>query len=300
MLRDITIGQHFPGNSLVHRFDPRLKLVLTVAYIVLLFAASNPLGLTLSILFLGVMYKMAKIPVKMIGKSLKPILPIVLFTAVLNLFFVSGEGDPLVHFWFLNIYAEGVRYAVLMAVRVMALIAGTSLLTYTTSPIVLTDAIEQLLKPLGKLHFPVHELAMMMSIALRFIPTLIEETDKIMNAQKARGAQLDTGKMTDRVKALVPVLIPLFISAFRRADELAMAMECRCYRGGTGRTRLKVLRCEKQDYIDLAVCIACFAVMDDSDKDAFTLEDAEDMVEDQIRMDKLPFEGGHQLGKEGS
>ena len=261
MLRDITIGQHFPGNSLVHRFDPRLKLVLTVAYIVLLFAASNPLGLTLSILFLGVMYKVAKIPVKMIGKSLKPILPIVLFTAVLNLFFVSGEGDPLVHLWFLTIYAEGVRYAVLMAVRVMALIAGTSLLTYTTSPIVLTDAIEQLLKPLGKLHFPVHELAMMMSIALRFIPTLIEETDKIMNAQKARGAQLDTGKMTDRVKALVPVLIPLFISAFRRADELAMAMECRCYRGGTGRTRLKVLRCEKQDYIDLAVCIACFAVI---------------------------------------
>lgn len=261
MLRDITIGQHFPGNSLVHRFDPRLKLVLTVAYIVLLFAASNPLGLTLSILFLGVMYKVAKIPVKMIGKSLKPILPIVLFTAVLNLFFVSGEGNPLVHFWFLTIYAEGVRYAVLMAVRVMALIAGTSLLTYTTSPIVLTDAIEQLLKPLGKLHFPVHELAMMMSIALRFIPTLIEETDKIMNAQKARGAQLDTGKMTDRVKALVPVLIPLFISAFRRADELAMAMECRCYRGGTGRTRLKVLRCEKQDYIDLAVCIACFAVI---------------------------------------
>ena len=261
MLRDITIGQHFPGDSLVHRFDPRLKLVLTIAYIVLLFAASNPLGLTLSILFLAVMYKVAKIPGKMILKSLKPILPIVIFTAVLNLFFVSGEGEPLVHIWFLTIYAEGVRYAVLMAVRVMALIAGTSLLTYTTSPIVLTDAIEQLLKPLGKLHFPVHELAMMMSIALRFIPTLIEETDKIMNAQKARGAQLDTGKMTDRVKALVPVLIPLFISAFRRADELAIAMECRCYRGGDGRTRLKVLRCEKQDYIDLAVCIACFAVI---------------------------------------
>ena len=261
MLRDITIGQHFPGSSLVHRFDPRLKLVLTIAYIVLLFAASNPLGLTLSILFLAVMYRVAKIPGKMILKSLRPILPIVVFTAVLNLFFVSGEGEPLVHIWFLTIYAEGVRYAVLMAVRVMALIAGTSLLTYTTSPIVLTDAIEQLLKPLGKLHFPVHELAMMMSIALRFIPTLIEETDKIMNAQKARGAQLDTGKMTDRVKALVPVLIPLFISAFRRADELAMAMECRCYRGGEGRTRLKVLRCEKQDYIDLAVCIACFAAI---------------------------------------
>ena len=261
MLRDITIGQHFPGNSLVHRFDPRLKLVLTILYIVLLFAASNPLGLSLSILFLVVMYRVAKIPFKMITKSLKPILPIVVFTAVLNLFFVSGEGEPLVHFWFFTIYAEGVRYAVIMAVRVMALIAGTSLLTYTTSPIVLTDAIEQLLKPLGKLHFPVHELAMMMSIALRFIPTLIEETDKIMNAQKARGAQLDTGKMTDRVKALVPVLIPLFISAFRRADELAMAMECRCYRGGEGRTRLKVLRCEKQDYWDLAVCIVCFAVI---------------------------------------
>ncbi len=247
MLRDITIGQHFPGTSLVHRFDPRMKLVLTIVYIVLLFAASNPLGLTLSILFLALMYKVAQIPFKMILKSLKPILPIVVFTAVLNLFFVSGEGDPLVKLGFLTIYAEGVRYAVLMAVRVMALIAGTSLLTYTTSPIVLTDAIEQLLKPLGRLHFPVHELAMMMSIALRFIPTLIEETDKIMNAQKARGAQLDTGKMLDRVKALVPVLIPLFISAFRRADELAMAMECRCYHGGEGRTRLKQLKFTAED-----------------------------------------------------
>ena len=253
MLRDITIGQHFPGNSLVHRFDPRLKLVLTIAYIVLLFAASNPLGLTLSILFLAVMYRVAKIPGKMILKSLKPILPIVVFTAVLNLFFVSGEGEPLVHIWFLTIYAEGVRYAVLMAVRVMALIAGTSLLTYTTSPIVLTDAIEQLLKPLGKLHFPVHELAMMMSIALRFIPTLIEETDKIMNAQKARGAMLDSGTFTQRIKALVPILIPLFISAFRRADELAMAMECRCYHGGEGRTRLKQLKFTGEDLKCLAV-----------------------------------------------
>lgn len=249
MLRDITIGQHFPGNSLVHRFDPRLKLVLTVAYIVLLFAASNPLGLTLSILFLGVMYKVAKIPVKMIGKSLKPILPIVLFTAVLNLFFVSGEGDPLVHFWFLNIYAEGVRYAVLMAVRVMALIAGTSLLTYTTSPIVLTDAIEQLLKPLGKLHFPVHELAMMMSIALRFIPILLEETDKIMKAQMARGADFESGNLLQRAKSMVPILVPLFISAFRRADELATAMEARCYRGDVGRTRMKELHYGRRDAV---------------------------------------------------
>ena len=259
MLRDITIGQHFPGNSLVHRFDPRLKLVLTVAYIVLLFAASNPLGLTLSILFLGVMYKVAKIPVKMIGKSLKPILPIVLFTAVLNLFFVSGEGDPLVHFWFLNIYAEGVRYAVLMAVRVMALIAGTSLLTYTTSPIVLTDAIEQLLKPLGKLHFPVHELAMMMSIALRFIPTLIDEVGRIMNAQKARGADLETGNLFQRAKALVPIFIPLFISAFRRAYDLAFAMDCRCYRGGEGRTRMKRMQLAFRDFGSLFAMAAVLA-----------------------------------------
>ena len=261
MLRDITIGQHFPGNSVVHRMDPRMKLLVTVLYIVVLFAASNPLGLALSIGLLALLYVAAKIPLKLITKSLKPIMPVVLFTAILNLFFITGQGQPLFHWWFLKIYEEGVRYAVLMAVRVLALIAGTSLLTYTTSPIVLTDAIEQLLKPLGKLHFPVHELAMMMSIALRFIPTLIEETDKIMNAQKARGAMLDSGTMTERVKALVPVLIPLFISAFRRADELAMAMECRCYRGGDGRTRLKVLRCTKQDYIDLAVCIVCFVVI---------------------------------------
>ena len=258
MIRDITIGQHFPGSSLVHRFDPRLKLVLTIAYIAVLFAASNPLGLALSVLFLTAMYLVAQIPLKMIGRSLKPILPIILFTAVLNIFFVSGEGEPLFRWSFITIYAEGIRYAVIMGVRVAALIAGTSLLTYTTSPIVLTDAIEALLRPLNRLHFPVHEL---MSIALRFIPTLIEETDKIMNAQKARGAMLDTGKLTERVKALVPVLIPLFISAFRRADELAMAMECRCYRGGEGRTRLKVLRCCGQDYIDLAFCIVCFGVI---------------------------------------
>ena len=261
MLRDSTIGQHFPGNSVLHRCDPRLKLVATIAYIVVLFVAPNPLGLALSIALLAALYKVAKIPGKLILKSLKPIVPIVLFTAVLNLFFVTGEGEPLVHIWVLKIYGEGIRYAILLTVRVCALIAGTSLLTYTTSPIVLTDAIENLLRPLAKIHFPVHELAMMMTIALRFIPTLIEETEKIMNAQKARGAMIDNGTFTQRIKALVPVLIPLFISAFRRADELAMAMECRCYRGGTGRTRLKVLRCEKQDYIDLAVCIACFAVI---------------------------------------
>lgn len=172
---------------------------------------------------------------------------------MLNLFFVTGQGEPLVHFWILNIYTEGVKYAILLAVRVCALIAGTSLLTYTTSPIVLTDAIESLLRPLAKLHFPVHELAMMMTIALRFIPTLIEETEKIMNAQKARGAMLDSGTFTQRIKALVPILIPLFISAFRRADELAMAMECRCYHGGEGRTRLKQLKFTGEDFKCLAV-----------------------------------------------
>ena len=247
MLRDITIGQHFPGNSVLHRCDPRLKLVATIAYIVVLFVAPNPLGLALSIALLAALYKVAKIPGKLILKSLKPIVPIVLFTAVLNLFFVTGEGEPLVHIWVLKIYGEGIRYAILLTVRVCALIAGTSLLTYTTSPIVLTDAIENLLRPLAKIHFPVHELAMMMTIALRFIPTLIEETEKIMNAQKARGAMLDNGSMMERVKALVPVLIPLFISAFRRADELAMAMECRCYHGGEGRTRLKQLKFTAED-----------------------------------------------------
>ena len=227
MLKDITIGQHFPGHSILHRSDPRLKLVATIAYIVVLFVAPNPLGLALSILLLAALYKVAQIPGKMILKSLKPIVPIVIFTAVLNLFFVTGQGEPLVHFWILNIYVEGVKYAILLAVRVCA--------------------------PLAKLHFPVHELAMMMTIALRFIPTLIEETEKIMNAQKARGAMLDSGTFTQRIKALVPILIPLFISAFRRADELAMAMECRCYHGGEGRTRLKQLKFTGEDFKCLAV-----------------------------------------------
>ena len=256
MLKDITIGQHFPGNSVLHRCDPRLKLVATIAYIVALFVAPNPLGQALSIALLAALYRVAKIPGKMILKSLKPIVPIILFTSVLNLFFVTGQGEPLVHFWIVNIYAEGIKYAILLSVRVCALIAGTSLLTYTTSPIVLTDAIESLLRPLAKVHFPVHELAMMMTIALRFIPTLIEETEKIMNAQKARGAMLDTGTFSQRIKALVPILIPLFISAFRRADELAMAMECRCYQGGDGRTRMKQLRTARRDWIALAVYAA--------------------------------------------
>ena len=261
MLRDITIGQHFPGNSLVHNTDPRLKILLVIAYVIMLFVASNPVGIALSVAMLVVLYLMAKIPLKVVLKSLKPIMPIIIFTVVLNLFFMKGEGDPLVHFWIFTIYKEGVSYSILMAVRIMALIAGTSLLTYTTSPIVLTDAIERLLKPFAKLHMPVHELAMMMTIALRFIPTLIDETDKIMNAQKARGAMLDSGSIKQRVQALVPILIPLFVSAFRRADELAMAMECRCYRGGEGRTRMRVLKITGKDYLAVAFCLVWFAAI---------------------------------------
>ena len=260
MLKDITLGQYFPGESIVHKLDPRTKLILTVVYIVALFSAKFVASYALMMAVLVTCILLSGVGFKALFRGMKPVIIIITLTAILNLFY-NTNGTLLVHFWKLSIYTGGIQMAVMMVLRILMLISGTFLLTYTTSPIQLTDGIESLLGPLKKLHLPVHELAMLMSIALRFIPTLIEETDKIMNAQKARGAQLDTGKMTDRVKALVPVLIPLFISAFRRADELAMAMECRCYRGGEGRTRLKVLRCEKQDYIDLAVCIACFAVI---------------------------------------
>ena len=260
MLRDITIGQHFPGNSVVHNCDPRLKLVATIGYVVVLYCCGNAVGVALAILLLGILYRISTVPLRMILKSLKPIVPILIFTAVINVLFMTGE-TPLVHFWVFTIYPEGITFAILMAVRILALIAGTSLLTYTTSPTVLTDAIESLLRPLSKLHVPVHEFAIIMTIALRFIPTLVDETEKIMNAQKARGAQLDTGKFTQRLKALVPILIPLFISAFRRAEELAMAMECRCYRGGDGRTRLKVLKFDRQDFLCLGFCVVTFGII---------------------------------------
>ena len=263
MLKDITIGQHFPGNSVIHRMDPRAKLLLTIAYIVALFLGSNPIGLALSVLFLLVAYRVSGIPVRLVGKSLRPILPIILFTAMLNLFFVPG--DPIFSWWIITITWQGLYNVMVLSVRIVCLIAGTSLLTYTTSPIVLTDALERLLRPFAKLHLPVHELAMMMTIALRFIPLLIEETDKIMSAQKARGAELDSGKLTDRIRALIPVLIPLFISAFRRADELAMAMECRCYHGGEGRTRLHQLHLGANDYLLTAICAVLFVVIGGSD-----------------------------------
>ena len=257
MLKDITIGQYFPGKSVLHRLDPRMKILLTVGYIVMLFTVSNPLGLCVGILFLIFAYAISGIPPRMITKSLKPVIPIIIFTTVLNMFFV--KGDPLFDWWIFHISRQGLLTAVVMTIRIICLIAGTSLLTYTTSPITLTDGLERLMKPLKKVHFPVHELSMMMTIALRFIPTLIEETDKIMNAQKARGADLESGGIMQRARALVPILIPLFVSAFRRADELAMAMECRCYRGDVGRTRMKQLHYSWQDGVAAALTIGCIA-----------------------------------------
>lgn len=259
MLKDITIGQYFPGKSVLHRLDPRMKILLTVGYIIMLFSVSNPLGLCVGILFLVFAYAISGIPPRMITKSLKPVIPIIIFTTVLNMFFV--KGDPLFDWWIFHISRQGLLTAVVMTIRIICLIAGTSLLTYTTSPITLTDGLEWLMKPLKKVHFPVHELSMMMTIALRFIPTLIEETDKIMNAQKARGADLESGGIMQRAKALVPILIPLFVSAFRRADELALAMECRCYRGDVGRTRMKQLHYSWQDGVAAALTAACIAVV---------------------------------------
>ena len=257
MLKDITIGQYFPGKSVLHRLDPRMKILLTVGYIVMLFTVSNPLGLCVGILFLIFAYAISGIPPRMITTSLKPVIPIIIFTTVLNMFFV--KGDPLFDWWIFHISRQGLLTAVVMTIRIICLIAGTSLLTYTTSPITLTDGLERLMKPLKKVHFPVHELSMMMTIALRFIPTLIEETDKIMSAQKARGADLESGGIMQRARALVPILIPLFVSAFRRADELALAMECRCYRGDVGRTRMKQLHYSWQDGVAAALTIGCIA-----------------------------------------
>ncbi len=257
MIKDITIGQYFPGRSPVHRLDPRVKIMLALGYIVILFVAQNAWGLGLGVVAGFGAYLISGIPLVMILKSLKPVVPIIIFTSVLNMLFV--EGESLFHWWIVNITREGVHTAIFMSVRIICLIAGTSLLTYTTSPIALTDGIERLMGPLKKLRFPVHELAMMMTIALRFIPTLIEETDKIMSAQKARGADLETGGLMQRARALVPILIPLFVSSFRRADELALAMECRCYRGGEGRTRMKQLHMGPGDFVASALVAACLA-----------------------------------------
>ena len=259
MLKDITLGQFFPGDTLAHRLDPRTKLLLTVLYIVALFCAKSLAGYALVILWLMVSVAVSKVSYHALVKGLKPVWIIIAFTAVLNLFYT--RGTVLVSFWKLRITLEGVQAAITMMLRITLLIMGTFLLTYTTSPIRLTDGLESLLSPLKKLRVPVHELAMMMAIALRFIPTLIEETDKIMSAQKARGADFESGSLFRRAKALVPILVPLFISAFRRADELATAMECRCYHGGEGRTKLHELRYAARDGAVLALGVLLTAAV---------------------------------------
>ncbi len=254
-LKDITLGQFFPGNSPVHRLDPRTKLIAVVLYIVALFLASWFITYAIMFVVLAGSIAVSRVPPKSILRGLKPVLFIVVFTAILNLFYTPGD-TVLAHFWIFTITLEGVYQAFFMVIRIMMLISGTFLLTYTTSPILLTDGLESLMGPLKKLKVPVHELAMMMSIALRFIPTLIEETDKIMSAQRARGADFENGNLIQRARALLPLLVPLFISAFRRADELATAMECRCYHGGEGRTRLRQLKYRGGDYFTLFLFLA--------------------------------------------
>ena len=260
MLKDITLGQYFPGNSIIHRLDPRTKLIMLIVYIVALFAAKG--WVAYGVLFAGLVWviKISTIPVKSIVKGMKPLVMILIFTGLLNLFFTQ-EGALLVDFWIIKIYSGGLSRAAMMVIRILMLITCTFLLTYTTSPIALTDGLEALMNPLKKIGVPVHELSMMMCIALRFIPTLIEETDKIMCAQKARGADFENGSLMDRAKALIPILVPLFISAFRRADELATAMECRCYQGGEGRTKMKLLRYHREDFVSFGIGILMIAAV---------------------------------------
>ena len=258
MLKDITIGQYFPGNSVIHRMDPRFKIVMTLLFIVMLFLGQHLYSLLFGLVLWAVGWICSRIPFRLIWKSIRVLLPVLLITAVLDLFFVD-DGKVYFHWHFLKITETGVVTAVLMVARIIILLVGSSLLTYTTSPIALTDAIERLLSPLKKIHVPVHAFAMMMTIALRFIPTLLEETDKIMTAQKARGASFSEGNLMQRAKALVPVLVPLFVSAFRRAEELATAMECRCYRGEAGRTKMRQLHAAGRDYIAMTVTLLFLA-----------------------------------------
>lgn len=249
MKQDIAFGQYCEGTSLLHRLDPRVKIVISILFIVGIFLAKSVSAFLLLTLFTVVLVILSGISPKIIFRSMKSLVFIIVFTAVINIFWITGE-TPLLEVGFLKIYPEGIINAVLIILRIMLLLTATGMfLTYTTTPIALTDGLEQLLSPLKKLHLPVHEFSMMMTIALRFIPTLMEETEKIMNAQKARGADFTEGSIIRRAKALIPILIPLFISSFRRADELATAMECRCYTGGEGRTRMNVLRATAKDYL---------------------------------------------------
>ncbi len=258
MLKDITLGQYFPGDTIAHRLDPRTKILLVVLYIVALFCANSLLAYGILALVLAVCVRVSHVGLKSLVRGLKPVVFIIVFTGVLNLFFTPGD-HTLVEWGVLRITETGARNALFMVLRIMLLIMGTFLMTYTTSPISLTDGLERLLNWMKKLHVPVHELAMILSIALRFIPTLIEATDKIMSAQKARGADFESGSIIQKAKALIPILVPLFVSAIRRAEELATAMECRCYHGGEGRTKLHVLQYAGRDYAALALGVVITA-----------------------------------------
>lgn len=260
MLKDITLGQYFPGDTIVHRLDPRTKIILVLFYIIALFTADSWVSYSLVLVVSVICQSLSRIRAKNLFKGLKPMLVIITLTAVLNIFYTTGT--PVLPGWIIT--WEGIARAIKMVLRIVLLITGTFLLTYTTSPIALTDGLEILLNPLKKLKVPIHEMTMMMSMALRFIPTLIEETDKIMSAQRARGADFETGSLVRRAKALIPVLVPLFVSSFRRADELAVAMECRCYHGGEGRTRMKQLKMTSADITALilgAVFLAAVIVI---------------------------------------
>jgi len=254
MFKDITLGQYYPGNSVIHNLDPRTKILGVIFYIVLIFLIKKLWVFALPLAFILGTVKLSKLPISYVLKSLKPLRFILLFMFVINMLVIK-TGEILVSFWIITITTGGIRQAVFIALRLLFLVAGTSLLTLTTTPISLTDGLESLLSPLKKLRFPAHELAMMMTIALRFIPTLLEEADKIMKAQLSRGADFESGNILKRAKAMVPILVPLFVSAFRRADELAMAMESRCYHGGEGRTRLRVLKLARRDYV------SCFVML---------------------------------------
>ena len=262
MKADIAFGQYYEGNSFLHRLDPRWKILFSIFYIVVIFLAKNVFAFALLVLSAILLIAVSRIPLRMILRGLKPLIFIIAFTAVINIFWLKGK-TVLVDWWIIHIYLEGIINALLIVVRVVILVAGTSvLLTYTTTPLALTDGLERLLSPLAKIRLPVHEFSMMMTIALRFIPTLVEETEKIMNAQKARGADFSTGSLARRAKALIPILIPLFISAFRRAEELATAMECRCYTGGKGRTRMNILHSTWRDpAMCLALCALCAGIV---------------------------------------
>ena len=260
MIRDITIGQYYPIESFIHRLDPRTKIIGTFFYILVLFISDNLVNYGLSILALLIVIKTSKVPVKFMLKGLKSIFFIIFFTVIINLFFSTGE-ELVISYWKINIYKEGIYIAVFMATRLILLIISSSILTLTTTPIELTDGIEYLLKPFEKIKVPAHEIAMMTTIALRFIPILLEETDKIMKAQSARGADFESGSIIKRGKSLIPLLVPLFVSSFRRADDLALAMESRCYNGGKGRTRLKSLKYNKQDFFTYFIIIVYFGLI---------------------------------------